>query len=673
VADADAILRGKVTMDTSELDRTIGRAAAFGSAVGTAVGNLVSFGVMKAKDLVVGFIGGAITGARDLAETTSKVGVLFGQSTQKIIDWSKGAARGLGQSKQEALDSAATFAVFGKSAGLSGDALVKFSEQNTKLASDMASFANTSPQDAIEAIGSALRGESEPIRKYGVLLDEASLRNEALRLGLISTTKQALTPQQRVLAAQAAIMRQTTAAQGDFARTSGGLANQQRILHARIQDLKAGIGERLLPVVLAIVSALNSNLGPALHAIGAVFSGVIGFVRSYGDAILAVVAVVGTAAVVFRGHAIAVALYEAVQKAAAIASKVFAAAQWLLNAALTANPIGLIVLAIVALVAAFVLAYRHSETFRRIVQGAWSGIKEAVGASIAFIRAVVNGLVEHLRGPVTTYFHVMRAVWSVVFSTVGATITVVMAVIRFAVNSVVAFIRTVVVPYLHVMGAVWGAIFRTVGAVVSGAMALVRGVISGAIGFVVSVWHSGLGRLVSGAISTLGQVVSWFAGLGGRIVGAISGIASRLWSAGANIVSSFASGIRSMAGSIVSAIADTITSALPGFVKKALGIGSPSRVFHDLGRQTALGFAQGISAGRDDVAGAMGQLLALPGTPSLAAAIGGLGGLARTAGGAFPTPSSTTTNLSVAATMTNADPQAIADEIAWQLRTGAVA
>jgi hypothetical protein len=91
-------------------------------------------------------------------------------------------------------------------------------------------FNNVSQDDAINAIGSALRGEAEPLRRFGVLLDEATLKNAALQLGLITTTKEALTPQQKVLAAQKVIYEQTTTAQGDFARTSDGLANKTKIL-----------------------------------------------------------------------------------------------------------------------------------------------------------------------------------------------------------------------------------------------------------------------------------------------------------------------------------------------------------------------------------------------------------------------------------------------------------
>jgi hypothetical protein len=67
----------------------------------------------------------------------------------------------------------------------------------------------------------------------------------------------------------------------------------------------------------------------------------------------------------------------AVTKAAAVASKLFAAGQWLVNAALSANPIGLVILAVAALVTGIIIAYKKSETFRKIVKGAFDAIASA--------------------------------------------------------------------------------------------------------------------------------------------------------------------------------------------------------------------------------------------------------------------------------------------------------
>ena len=206
----------------------------------------------------------AVKAASDLSETVAKAGQIFGTSAKQVEDFAATAAATLGQSKQQALDAASTFAVFGKSAGLAGDDLVKFSTDFTVLASDLASFNNTTPDEAITAIGSALRGEAEPLRRFGVLLDDASLRAAALELGIISTTKNALTPQQKVLAAQALIYKQTGDAQGDFLRTSDGLANSQRILTAQIENVKTSIGTALLPVATELFQFIGSKLIPIL-------------------------------------------------------------------------------------------------------------------------------------------------------------------------------------------------------------------------------------------------------------------------------------------------------------------------------------------------------------------------------------------------------------------------
>jgi hypothetical protein len=109
-----------------------------------------------------------------------------------------------------------------------------------------------------------LRGEAEPLRRFGVLLDDASLRAAALELGIVSTTKNALTPQQKVLAAQALIYKQTGDAQGDFLRTSDGLANSQRILTAQIENVKTSIGTALLPVATELFQFIGSKLIPIL-------------------------------------------------------------------------------------------------------------------------------------------------------------------------------------------------------------------------------------------------------------------------------------------------------------------------------------------------------------------------------------------------------------------------
>ena len=264
VSDAKGFTKG-----TGEAERSLGKFEGTLGKIGKAVGGAFAAGA------VLNFGKQAVNAASNLAETQSKVGVIFGTSADAVLKFGESAAETMGQSERQALDAASTFATFGKSAGLAGQSLVDFSTDFAGLASDLASFNNTSPEDAIMAIGAALRGESEPIRKYGVLLDDATLRQAALKLGIIETTKQALTPQQKVLAAQAEIWRQTTDAQGDFARTADGVANKTRTMQAKFENMQAALGEKLLPIMsqlldltIEVTDAFSGMIGPLAKVAG---------------------------------------------------------------------------------------------------------------------------------------------------------------------------------------------------------------------------------------------------------------------------------------------------------------------------------------------------------------------------------------------------------------------
>lgn len=236
-------------------------AAAF-AALGAAVG---TFAIKFAKD--------GISAAVDFNEEISKSEVIFGDAADEVQRFASTAAQRLGQTRTEALRAASNFAIFGKSAGLSGKELETFSTDFVELASDLASFNNTTPEDAILAIGAALRGEAEPIRRYGVLLNDATLKQRALSEGIIDSIDGALTPQQKVLAATAEIYAQTSDAQGDFARTSESAANQQKILKATIEDLKIQLGEQLLPAFNDVLKFITQEFIPRFKGLIDVFTG----------------------------------------------------------------------------------------------------------------------------------------------------------------------------------------------------------------------------------------------------------------------------------------------------------------------------------------------------------------------------------------------------------------
>jgi hypothetical protein len=324
--------------------------------------------------------------ASDLNEAASKSEVIFGDASAAIKDWAKTASDSFGMSQEQALSAASTFATFGKGAGLTGQDLGSFSTDLTELATDLASFNNTTTDEAIQALGAALRGESEPIRKYGVMLDDATLRQEALAMGIVDTTKNALTPQQKTLAAQSVIMKQTADAQGDFERTSEGAANQQRILEAKTKDASATMGQAFLPILEAALPLLSSFAGWVRDNSGVV----TGLVFGLGALAGAIVAVnVG-----MKAWQAATVAWKAAQMAAT-------AVQWAWNAAMAANPIGIVIIAIVALVAALVWLWKNNETFRKVVLAVWEKVKTGVSSAVNWLIAAWNKMLA-----------VVRSVWS---------------------------------------------------------------------------------------------------------------------------------------------------------------------------------------------------------------------------------------------------------------------
>ena len=290
VADARRFddANAKMVRSVDQTDRAAGRAAGgvskLGIAVGAAAGAIAASAIGAAIQTVTGQVGKLISDSSNLAESQSKVNVVFGESADEITAWASTAATAIGQSKQQALEAAGTYGNLFQAFGVGRKESTAMSKSLVELAADLASFNNSSVDDALLALRSGLSGETEPLKRFGVALTDDRLKLEAMKLGIISTTKDALNPGAKAQAAYSLIMNDTALAQGDFARTSAGLANQQRILTANITNLRARIGNALLPVMTKIVQFLNQRalpafeklitiLGPRLAAVTAVLRG----------------------------------------------------------------------------------------------------------------------------------------------------------------------------------------------------------------------------------------------------------------------------------------------------------------------------------------------------------------------------------------------------------------
>jgi len=250
------------------------------------------------------FVGGmksAVMAASSLSESIAKSNTVFGKNAEQIQNWSKSTSTSLGVSRQAALEAAGTYGNLFRAFGINEEESAKMSTALVTLAADLASFNNVPIEDALLALRSGLSGETEPLKRFGIALNETRLKEEALRLGLIKTTSGVLPQTIKTQAAYSLILKDSALAQGDVARTADGLANQLKFLQAGLQDAKAGFGEALLPAALSVVSAFNEQLLPAIERIveAVQFRGAEGGLKVLGQEIANVLGTLtGTANVV---------------------------------------------------------------------------------------------------------------------------------------------------------------------------------------------------------------------------------------------------------------------------------------------------------------------------------------------------------------------------------------
>jgi len=242
-------------------------------------------GALLGVGVVVDFTKGIVSAASDMNETLSKSNTVFGSAGAEIEKWASTAAQSFGQSQKGALDAASTFGNMFVQLGVGAEEAAKMSKAQTELASDFASFYNKSPEEAIQAMTAAYRGEYDAVQLYVPTINAAAVEQKALEMGLAGTTKN-LTAQDKALATQTLLLEGAGDALGDFDRTSGGLANTQRTLSGVWEDTQAVLGQKLLPVVTTVAAFLADNLPAALDFAGRAFgriSETIGTVRDAFD------------------------------------------------------------------------------------------------------------------------------------------------------------------------------------------------------------------------------------------------------------------------------------------------------------------------------------------------------------------------------------------------------
>lgn len=271
-------------------------------------------------------------------------------------------------------------------------------------------------------------------------------------------------------------MEQITA---ELARTTGGSA-------AAAANTAAGQWENAQIQFGEAKEAIGAALLPAMTALGAKLVEVAGWVQDNTTTVMVLVGVLGGLAAAILIVNAAFKVYAATTKAIQIATKAWTAVQWLLNAAMAANPIVLIIIAVVALVAAFVLLWQRSEAFRNFWIGLWDAIVAAAQAAWDGIVAGAQAVWAFLVG-----------VWNGIKAAAQTVWNGILAVVEFVINAVIAYGRFVLSIYV----AIWNGIIAAARWAWDGLVGIVRAVIDKVVDIVRNI-GSTLAGIWNGIIDT---------------------------------------------------------------------------------------------------------------------------------------------------------------------------
>lgn len=203
--------------------------------------------------------GGLIKAASDAEETQNKFDVVFREINKSANKWATEFGRDVGRSSSEIKRFSSGLGDVLKPLGFTTEEAFKLSAGMTQLALDVASFNNRQDADVIRAFTSALTGERESLKTLGIVINEADVKQEAMRLGLVRVGEE-LSKTAKAQATYSLLLKNTEDAQGDLARTQDSFANQLKRFQAEVTNLSEAFGNLLLPAATEFISKATTLL-----------------------------------------------------------------------------------------------------------------------------------------------------------------------------------------------------------------------------------------------------------------------------------------------------------------------------------------------------------------------------------------------------------------------------
>jgi hypothetical protein len=496
----------------SELDKAVASTekansgfAKMGKAAGVA-------GLALAGGLAVGLTK-SVEAASQAQEETGKLDTAFknaglsAKAMTPIVASLESAQRKLGFTNSDTRTSLTKLVTAGDSA--------KQATHDLAVASDLARFKNESLATATEQLIKVHAGNTRALKEVGIVIPPVTAAVQKLKdAGVDNTT--ALGRHELALAAV-----QDKLATGAKAADilSGKIKGQAK----EFSDSAAGGMAQFHAQIGALEEKLGTALIPALTQAADVLASLTGFLSAHTNVVQGLVIGLGALSAVLLAVSVHTAIVSAAEAVASAATGVWTAAQWLLNAALDANPIGLVIIAIAGLVAGLALLYTHSETVREIVHDIAQNALPALTTAWNTVKTAVGLLIDYFVGPFKTQFDAISGVINVVKDLLNGNFSQAWTDIKTTIDNVFSDINTM-----------FGGLPDKLGGYVAsiGAAALKIG----------NAIANNISSAVTGGIS---DVVGFFTALPGKITNALGDLSRLLYNAGASILQGLIDGMTS--------------------------------------------------------------------------------------------------------------------------------
>lgn len=252
-----AELRGKINLDSSGFSNGLTKAKA--SVKNFASSAIASFVRIGATFAGISLVKSIVNLGLAAGETASKFEAVFGPATDSMNAKVQELRKTIPSTTAEMQNALATFASMAQGFGLNAEAASLFSIEMVKIGGDIASFHNLPIEEAFLKIRSAISGEFEPLKALGIVIDQATIKQEGLNIGVWDGVG-AMGAAQKALAVQSIMIRNLGTANGDAAATADSAANRVKFLRAELMETGTKIGTTALPAILALTEGLSLYL-----------------------------------------------------------------------------------------------------------------------------------------------------------------------------------------------------------------------------------------------------------------------------------------------------------------------------------------------------------------------------------------------------------------------------